>query len=73
MFCAGYMSGGMDACVGDSGGPLICVENDKPVLRGVVSWGYKCAQQNFPGIYARVATVTEWVNQEISARVDAVF
>merc|ERR1712130_1004432 len=62
MLCAGYMAGGKDSCVGDSGGPMICVEDNRPVLRGVVSWGYKCAARNFPGVYARVSTSVSWID-----------
>merc|ERR1712012_810155 len=39
MICAGYEQGGKDSCQGDSGGPFICLENDKPVITGVVSFG----------------------------------
>ena len=38
-FCAGYMSGGKGTCMGDSGGPLICVVNNQPILYGITSWG----------------------------------
>lgn len=59
MICAGYDKGGRDACQGDSGGPLVA--ND--VLIGVVSWGQGCAMANFPGVYSRVATVRNWINE----------
>lgn len=60
-FCAGYLEGGIDSCQGDSGGPVICVENDQPVLYGVVSWGIGCAKEKYPGIYAKVSSVIDWI------------
>uniref|UniRef100_A0A182QTY3 trypsin n=1 Tax=Anopheles farauti TaxID=69004 RepID=A0A182QTY3_9DIPT len=52
MLCAGYKQGGRDTCRQDSGGPLVAGET----LIGIVSWGKGCALENFPGVYARVAT-----------------
>jgi secreted trypsin-like serine protease len=36
MFCAGYQNGGVDACQGDSGAPIL---NEDGIVVGVVSWG----------------------------------
>ncbi|XP_061397794.1 trypsin-like [Musca vetustissima] len=46
-----------DACQGDSGGPL--VSGGK--LVGVVSWGRGCAKEGYPGVYADVPSLREWV------------
>ncbi|XP_077318868.1 granzyme A-like [Lithobates pipiens] len=48
MICAGPLKKRKDdTCQGDSGGPLICNKD----FIGVVSFGHKCANPNFPGVY----------------------
>ena len=61
MICAGLPEGGKDSCQGDSGGPFICRDNGKAVLTGVVSFGIGCALPEYPGVYARVTAVLDWV------------
>ena len=38
-----------------SGGPLTVKASDQHYLAGVVSWGYGCAADGLPGVYAEVA------------------
>ncbi|KAI8123773.1 Trypsin delta/gamma [Lucilia cuprina] len=59
MLCARVDGGGKDACQGDSGGPLI-LNNE---LLGVVSWGIGCARKSFPGVYASVPQLYEWIEK----------
>ncbi|XP_031617438.1 trypsin-like [Contarinia nasturtii] len=63
MICAGFYGvGGKDASKGDSGGPLVYSGNSDPILYGVVSWGAKCADPNYPGIYTKVSVYRDWIN-----------
>lgn len=69
MLCAGDPEWKADACKGDSGGPLICQQNGKMVLYGIISWGEECAKKNRPGVYTRVTNYMQWI-QDNTAEVN---
>lgn len=65
MICAGdLVNGGEDACQGDSGGPLAVRNSDdtKWLLIGATSWGYGCADVDYPGVWSKVSYVLDWIN-----------
>jgi secreted trypsin-like serine protease len=62
MMCAGIYEGGKDSCGGDSGGPLMVLQDRKWVLAGITSWGLGCARPKFFGIYTRVSRFTDYIN-----------
>ena len=42
-------------------GPLTYDDSGRSTLVGVVSFGIGCAEVGFPGVYARVSSVLEWI------------
>jgi secreted trypsin-like serine protease len=60
--CAGEKR--VDSCQGDSGGPLFATTSSGSYVQvGIVSWGFKCGKQHFPGVYTEVnsPTVRDWI------------
>jgi len=72
-FCAGVpdldgdgkTDGDIDACSGDSGGPLICDVDGSPVLVGITSRGKGCAMEDNPGIYTPTWPYYTWIKDTI--------
>ena len=46
---------------GDSGGPLQLLFNNHWIQIGIVSFGNKCADPGYPGVYTRVTEFLEWI------------
>ncbi|KAL0821286.1 hypothetical protein ABMA28_005886 [Loxostege sticticalis] len=70
--CAGKLAGGVDACQGDSGGPLQIKIPLPPSTKGlmyhivgVTSFGIGCALPNLPGIYTRVSSFIDWIEDNV--------
>lgn len=61
--CAGLSEGGIDACNGDSGGPLLIADGEGGWVQvGLVSYGEPaCGKAETYGIYTRVAAFSDWV------------
>ena len=64
MICAG--DSGVDTCQGDSGGPMTTrrPEDAGYALVGITSWGIGCARPDTYGVYTRVASFLEWIQEQ---------
>ncbi|KAM7087357.1 ovochymase-2 [Molossus nigricans] len=74
--CTGFPDGGRDACQGDSGGSLMCLNKKGAwTLAGVTSWGLGCGRgwrnnvqkenQGSPGIFTDLSKVLPWIHKHI--------
>jgi secreted trypsin-like serine protease len=65
-FCA--MANKRDSCKGDSGGPVLCLENHEIKLFGTVSFGgEECAKQGEAGFYGRISEVNHFYGKNFSS------
>ena len=58
-----------NSCQGDSGGPMLITDDygrpEHDLLVGIVSWGFGCADMEFPGVYTRVSFHYDWILDNI--------
>ena len=40
---------------------MIMNENGKATLVGIVSFGFSCANPNYPGVYTKIASFHHWI------------
>lgn len=59
--CAGFVEGGVDSCIGDSGGPLFIDDGEGVQQVGVVSYGRGCAEPFYYGIYTGIPSYLGWI------------
>ncbi|PRD21620.1 UNVERIFIED_CONTAM: Venom protease [Trichonephila clavipes] len=52
---------------GDSGGPLFINQNDQMTVIGLVSAGIQCGSPLLPGIYTRVNSHLDWIEEQMKA------
>ncbi|GAB9465379.1 hypothetical protein Gpo141_00002789 [Globisporangium polare] len=65
MLCAGGQEG-VDACNGDSGGPLTITDSQgNDVLIGLVSSGFSCGMRGIPGIYTRTGALVDFIQSYV--------
>lgn len=67
--CAGG-EGGRDACEGDGGSGLYCIQDGLIKVAGLVSWGIGCGQAGVPGVYVNLAQYRPWIENIISVDED---
>ncbi|NJK62977.1 MAG: trypsin-like serine protease [Synechococcaceae cyanobacterium SM2_3_1] len=66
MLCAGFDLGNIDACSGDSGGPLLVWDGQQWRQTGIVSWGEaSCNEPLAYGVYSRIPVLVDFVSDTI--------
>ena len=69
ILCASLEAGGKEACQGDTGGGLLQLrvgDQGAWTQEGIVSAGIGCARRGVPGLYTRVSSYLDWIQEHRS-------
>lgn len=69
--CVGFKEGGIDVCIYDSGGLLVCLDLSGDgiwMFVGIVSWGERCVLLYKYGVYMNVNEYIWWM--EVNLKID---
>lgn len=52
---------------GDSGGPLMWLNRKdfKYYVIGIVSYGFRCAERGYPGVYTKISEYINWISRKV--------
>lgn len=67
--CAGIEALG-GACLGDGGGPLVHIENDRHILVGIISSGFECGSRIKPNVFVNVFHFVDWIKEQSENLID---
>ena len=72
-FCGGDVTGQIDSCHGDNGGPAMVLHLN-PVSQkwrwfqiGIMSWGVGCAQKGEVQYFTKVSAYVDWIDEIIKS------
>ena len=65
IICTGYAKNDNDSCFGNSGEPLVCLNDSRAILTGISSFGHDCSTPENLGIYFRVTKILDWVESNL--------
>ena len=63
--CALNEKKSVDTCQGDSGGPIQIEKDGQFFIVGITSYGKGCGSPGIPGIYTRVSSFIDWIEERI--------
>ena len=56
-------------CMGDSGGPLQCMEDNKYFVQGVASFVAGGCKTGYPAVFTRVSSFLEWIESVVTTKI----